>query len=373
MAALFGSADIAAAFSWNSSRQEQSQQLVKKFQVQHQVPSISVGIVVGGKPVLQTSFNIDGSADPAGVTTRYHIGSVSKQITAAAVLALIEDKTAVPSAGSLLSLDTPLSAIFPSIANVDAGQATVRRLLTMTSGFPSYTDDPMALTAGPRGSAFASRPVGEVDIIRRLRTYSVSGRPTSFDYSNTNYFVLALIADVLTGGYVLSSPPASHKYFHERVLGKAGMASSGFVGEPPPAGTMDAKPTFLRTPLFNQGAWPKGAGDIVSSVSDVMRWNIGMMSGRVLGPGSLATFLAPAAPVTDSAAYGGCSYAMGLYVCERDGYRLFQHDGVISGFMASNAIARSPDGAWMSATVLANSDATIDIVSLVRSLVEAAK
>jgi hypothetical protein len=47
-----------------------------------------------------------------------------------------------------------------------------------------------------------------------------------------------------------------------------------------------------------------------------------------------------------------------------------KHDGVISGFMASNAIGRTKDGSWMSVTVLANSDATIDIVALARGIIE---
>ena len=77
----------------------------------------------------------------------------------------------------------------------------------------------------------------------------------------------------------------------------------------------------------------------------------------------------PALTVTMSAAYSGCSYAMGWYVCERPPYRLFQHDGVIAGFMSSNAIVRdNEDGSWMSATVLANIDASLDIVELVRNI-----
>jgi hypothetical protein len=48
---------------------------------------------------------------------------------------------------------------------------------------------------------------------------------------------------------------------------------------------------------------------------------------------------------------------------------LFQHDGVIARFMSSNAIVRdNEDGSWMSATVLANIDASLDIVELVRNI-----
>ena len=148
------------------------------------------------------------------------------------------------------------------------------------------------------------------------------------------------------------------------------MTLSGFVGEPTPAGAIDARSNFLRPAMLNQGAWPKGAGDLISTAADMARWNIALMSGRVIAAPLLETMLTPVAPGTNSKPYHGCLYAMGWYVCDRQGYRLHQHDGVISGFMASNAIARQKDGSWMSVTVLANSDATIDIVTLARGIVE---
>jgi len=79
----------------------------------------------------------------------------------------------------------------------------------------------------------------------------------------------------------------------------------------------------------------------------------------------------PAAPpVTKSEVYVGCRYAMGWYACERPDRWLYQHDGVVSGFMASSAIARKNNGSWIGVTALANSDATIEIVDLVRDVID---
>ena len=61
---------------------------------------------------------------------------------------------------------------------------------------------------------------------------------------------------------------------------------------------------------------------------------------------------------------------MGWYACERPDGWLYQHDGVVSVFMASNAIARKNDGSWSAVTILANKDATVEIVHLVRDVVE---
>src|SRR5687767_6528032 len=176
VAGLLISVGAASAFSWNSTKEQQAQKLVKQFQGLHQVPSVAVSITVEGNSVFARSFDMRGSIVPAGEDVRYHIGSVSKQFTAAAVLALIEDRTIVPSSNLPITLDTPLSDVFPTVdRSSDAGKVTVRRMLTMTSNFPSYTNDALAFSVNPSGVAPASRPLEAVHIIQRLKTYNVVG------------------------------------------------------------------------------------------------------------------------------------------------------------------------------------------------------
>ena len=159
-AGLLISAGVANAFSWDPTKEQQAQQLVKQFQVLHEVPSVAVSVTVDGVPVLARSFGIEGSIVPAGEKVRYHIGSVSKQFTAATVLALIEDRTIVPSTNLPMTLDTSLSELFPNLDRTsDNGKVTVRRLLTMTSNLPSYTDDALAFSINPAGVAPASQPI----------------------------------------------------------------------------------------------------------------------------------------------------------------------------------------------------------------------
>jgi hypothetical protein len=88
----------------------------------------------------------------------------------------------------------------------------------------------------------------------------------------------------------------------------------------------------------------------------------------------------PVPPVTSEidvklspSAQRGFILAMGWYACERPDGWLYQHDGVVSGFMASNAIARRNDESWSEVTVLANKDATVEIVRLVRDVVQIAR
>ena len=372
IAGLLASLVTADAFSWSSAEEQRVLELVRQFQITHKVPSIAISVTVDGKAVLAEGIGADELIVPGGEKIRYPIGSVTKQFTAAAILALIEDGTIVPFTKSPVTLDTPLSDICPDDVDPqsEVGKITVRRLLTMTSNLPSYTADPAMLSADQTGTAPASSALDVGQIIDRLKSYRPVGMPLAFEYSNTNYFALAVIIHFLSGGGHQPTAVLEHNYIQQRILAKAAMTRSGFVSESAPQEAINAAPNFLHSRWFDQGAWPNGAGDLVSTTADMAHWNIALMSGNVINKASLQTMLTPAAAVTNSEPYRECQYAMGWYVCDKPGYRLHQHDGVISGFMASNAIARQQNGSWMSATVLANIDATIDIVELVRSIVE---
>ncbi len=344
---------------------------MKEFQAKDKVPSVAVSITVNGNIVLAGGVDTGGAMQPAQQPIRFRVGSLTKQFTAATILALIEDKTIMPLSKMPFALDTPLSAIFPSVdPQSDVGKVTVQRLLTMTSNIPSYTEDPRVYKANTAGVAPASQSVEQQQIVRLLKGYHMAGRPQAFQYSNTNYFLLALMVQVLKSGYQPTDTPVTHNYMRERILAKAGMELSGFDEEPTPQGATDAPPHYRRPPLVNQGHWPQGAGDLISTAADIGRWNIALMSERIINEASLRAMFTPAVPVTESALYRGCRYAMGWYACEAPDYRFFQHDGVISGFMASNAIARRKDGSWMSATVMGNIDANKDISRLARGLLK---
>jgi CubicO group peptidase (beta-lactamase class C family) len=345
--------------------------LLRQFQAQHKVPSIAVSVTVDNATVLAQGLNLDGSIASRGEAVRYNIGSVTKQFTAAAILALIQDKAIVPSTNAPLTLDTPGIDIFPTLdRNSEGAKITLRRVLTMTSNIPSYTDDDVELKADQSGIAPAARSTNVEEIIERLKAYRIPDRPPKFEYSNTNYFMLALVIGVLTHGYEPTAEPVARNYIRRRILAKAGMKDTGFVGEPLPADAVAAPPHYLHPRLFDQEAWPRGAGDMVSTVADLARWNLALRSGEVIDQALFRTMITPAEAVTTSAAYSGCSYAMGWYVCKRAPYTLYQHDGMIAGFMASNGLAQDRDGSWMSATVLANTDDTIDIVELVRNIIK---
>ena len=95
---------------------------------------VAVLVARDGKVLHQGAFrlaDIDHKT-PATPQTKFRIGSVTKQFTAAAILRLIEQKK--------LSLDDKLAQHFPDFSHRPS--VTVRQLLTHTSGLHSYTDKP---------------------------------------------------------------------------------------------------------------------------------------------------------------------------------------------------------------------------------------
>ena len=166
----------------------------------HLTPGIAIGVVRNGAIVYEQGF---GSAGPAGrpVTpaTRFAIGSLTKQFTAAAVLLSANARK--------LDLDGTLAAYLPQLPN--ARLITIRELLHQTSGLHNYPNLgehnwPLTGSIDP-GSLFALLASDPSDFTPGTR----------FEYSNTNYTALADIVARANGtsyGSLLAStifaPPA---------------------------------------------------------------------------------------------------------------------------------------------------------------------
>ena len=153
------------------------------------IPGMAVGIVEGDTIVHLRGFGIAGS-DGRKVTaqTPFLLASTSKAFTALAVMQLVE-------AGKL-DLDSIVRGYIPWFATDDwaqSGRITVRQLLNQTSGLSTATgtadnqSDDVDTGALERG-------------VRRLAGRSLVSMPgAEFHYSNSNYQVLGLLVQVVSG------------------------------------------------------------------------------------------------------------------------------------------------------------------------------
>ncbi|KGM54794.1 beta-lactamase [Lysobacter arseniciresistens ZS79] len=280
------------------------------------VPGASVLVMHDGRPVVRRGF---GRADleagaAATPSTNYRLASVSKQFTAAAILLLAED--------GRLDLDDPVRTWLPSLpAAVEP--ATIRHLLTHTSGLVDYED------VIPGSMTWQLR---DADVLKLLesqdRTYFAPG--SDYRYSNSGYALLALIVERASG----RDYPG---FLRERIFLPLGMANTlAYVREGPPVphrawGYSLVDGQWQRTDQSQTSA-VLGDGGIYSSIDDLARWDAALYDDRLLSDASRALAFAPATPTDDPAVEYGYGWRI-------SGETLW-HSGETMGFR--NVLVRWP-------------------------------
>lgn len=281
---------------------------------------VAVLVARDGKIVFQSGFGLADIAKKTPVTpeTKFRIGSVTKQFTAAAILRLAED--------GKLSLTDPLAKFFPEFPR--GGEFTLHHLLTHTSGIHSYTDKPDFI-------GNVSKPVEPGQLIARFKDDPPDFAPgTGFHYNNSAYFLTGEIVAKVSG-----KPLAA--YLRETFFEPLGMKDTGiFVNASPPAGIAVGY-SFEQdkaTPALDWDmSWAGGAGALYSTVGDLFRWNEGLFGGKVIKESSLKMQITP---VTLPAGVDGMKYGYGLVASELRGLPALGHGGGLNGW--SSDLLRLP-------------------------------
>ncbi len=311
------------------------------------VPGLAAAVMaedLGDRPVSVVS----GSADPPGdlpleVSDRFHVGSATKTFTAALIMKLDEE--------GKLSLDDPISRW---IDYENGSNITVEMLLAHTSGIPDFV--------GVSGRSPEDTPEDSISFVAQSSADFEPGE--GWNYSNTNYIMLGLIAEQvagkpwedlivdqfveplgLTDTYVWTGEPRGPSVDGSR------MACSK-PGEPecdPPERDIDL---LAVTDGFDwKVAWSAGA--IVSTPSDLARWVRELVSGDVLDaehrellttptPQSVESLMGAQTANSGSGASGGSmewtGYSLGLCRFEVPDEGVgWGHTGVIDGFVSNVA------------------------------------
>ncbi len=306
--------------------------------------AISISLAINGDPVLERGYGAAHPGVPATAQTRYLVGSITKQFTAAAVLSAIESGDRISGAKNQLSLDTEVAEVFPDTRHWNgAAPLTLRRLLTMTADLPNFTVRP------PRGFD----PWGSVSAPHLLKAFKRleirGGWAGSFSYSNTSYFMLAEILD--RAAPLQRGVDGTYSARLKRLFAAAGMTATGEVGALRSPYQI-AAPNHRRRPAFLKPDWLKGSGELVSNVVDLRRWNKALMEKRIIGEASLDRMFGTNARVSPTLWYG-----MGWFVEELKDRTIYSHTGSVPGFTGLNMIiAFKRPGKWASIVILTNGD-----------------
>lgn len=193
--------------------------------------------------------------------TAFHIASTSKTMTGMAILQLVEQ--------GLVRLDQPLEDFFPAFPYAGI---TVKQLLTHRSGVPNYLN---FLDQGKWNKQVRISNQGVLDYLYTHKPGRESRPNTRFSYCNTNYVLLALILEKVSG---LPYPV----YMQEKIFAPLGMTHT-YVYTP-------EKETIV-TPSFqyNGAYWRMDFADdtygdknIYSTPSDLLKWSLAVHRGQVI-------------------------------------------------------------------------------------------
>jgi D-alanyl-D-alanine carboxypeptidase len=277
-------------------------------------PAISVAVVENGRIAYAHAFGVADLATNRAATpeTRFRIASVTKMFTAVSVMQLVQ--------GGRVRLDAPLATYLPSAPH--ASEVTIRQLLNHTSGIWNYGDE--AIRSGR-----VATPATPAAIVAYAADKPLDQVPGSkFDYSNTGYVLLGLVVEA-----VAHQPLAA--YEREHIFAPAGMrdTTSGDppAGAPVAVGYMDATGTAATR---YSPSWFYADGDIVSTASDVARFDIALMSGRLVSPATFAEMQSSAVAAPSLAP--NARYGLGVTLFPVGGVTLVEHHGGVPGFEAEN-------------------------------------
>lgn len=237
----------------------------------------------------------------ANVDSKYRIGSISKTFTTVLVMKAVEDKK--------LELNQTIDKYFPEIKNAE--KINVANLLYHRSGIHSFTDDKEYLT-------WNTQPKTEKELLDIIIKGGSDFEPDSKSvYSNSNFVLLTFIVEKSLG--------KPYKVLVDELIAKPAGLKNTALGEKIDTGKNECKS------YKNVGQWnvepetdisvPLGAGGIVSTPSDLVKFSNALFGGKLVSKESLEQMQ------TVNGQYG-----MGLFKIPFYDKTGFGHTGGIDGF-----------------------------------------
>jgi CubicO group peptidase (beta-lactamase class C family) len=275
-------------------------------------PGCSAAVGIEGDVVWAGAAGLAdvATARPIETSTTFAIASVTKQFTATAVLLLVQDGD--------LSLDDPLSTWVPGLPSW-SDSVTVGQAMHMVSGIPDYVDLRARAGIGETEPRTVQDGLSEIAAMTEL-DFPPGNR---WQYSNSNYFLLAEVLRAVTGRPV-------QDVVRDRIVEPLGLAMEfDPTGWDPATTDPSSARGYVRNP--STGEWEQagarweanGDAGIQTTPSELVRWADNYRTGRIGGD----RLLADALPEDAAAPYGA-----GI-IQDRDGS--LWHGGGAPGYLTT--------------------------------------
>jgi serine beta-lactamase-like protein LACTB, mitochondrial len=328
----------------SADKRAQIEKAASSFMAANSVPGISVAVVQDGELVWSAGF---GMADlenfvPATPSTLFRLGSISKPITATAILQLSER--------GKLDLDAEVQKYCPAFPKKE-WPITTRELLGHLGGIRHYNPDAKGDIADDSAKHFASME----ESLQIFASDPLVAKPgTKFHYSTYGYTVLGC---VLEGA-------ASEKYVDyvkEKVFEPAGMAETQAdnffaVVQHRTRWYHKDKSGVVQNAGVLDSSYKIPGGGLISSADDMARFEIAIMTNKLLKPTTRDLMWTPQ-KAADGSQNG---YALGWGTQKKYGLALVEHTGGQQG--TSTSIILVPERR-AGIVVLANMD-SVDSAAL---------
>ncbi len=276
--------------------------------------------------------------------THFRIASNTKTMTAAVILQLVQE--------GRLSLDDPVSRYVDGVPGGDA--ITVADLLKMRSGLYNYTNSPTMAASLDNDPTRVWTPQELLDLAFTQPAHAAPD--TEFEYDNTNYVLLGLIAEQVDG-----KPLAD--IYQQRLFGPLGMTNTQL---PPPSANAIPEP-FAHGYLYgsssvalygeppysaeqiaaaHDGTWAPtdytdvnhsfafAAGGVTSTAADLVTWMKALAGGRVLDADLQQQWL-DSLQVQDPGNPAGLWYGYGINRQSWGPNTIYLHGGETAGYNSS--------------------------------------
>lgn len=281
-------------------------------------------ITQGGKTLYHKGFGLADLENkvPMRPEMVFRLGSITKQITAVAILKLMEE--------GKLNLQDPLTKYIPDYP-APGDKVTIEHLLTHTSGIPSYTDMPVF------DGAFMRKDMSPEELINVFKKEPFDFEPgTKWNYNNSGYVLLGYIIEKVSG-------KSYGDFIEQEIFKPLGMKNSLYGSNTRiianKAQGYGAGDKGYQHDAYLSMTLPYSAGSLMGTVEDLAIWNKSIHEGKLVKKETLQKAFVDYRLLNGRQTHYGFGWGIG----EMNNEVVYEHSGGINGYLTNALYIPSKD------------------------------